>query len=78
MDQREIAPCSPYLVRPIRTIQRACLEAARTQDERLPECGKCTLRALCAPRPWVRVEYWRGPPQTPPPQIPRAEIRGAG
>ena len=39
-------PCSPYLVRPLRTLRVACHDAARTHDE-TPPCGACAVKPEC-------------------------------
>ena len=48
----ELEPCSPFLRRPLREIEQACLDRAAIRGEPPRACANCALVAICRPKVW--------------------------
>jgi len=43
MAQDMTNPCSPYLLRPIRSLRTACVQLQRRRAVAAPPCGSCAI-----------------------------------
>lgn len=60
-----MAPCSPYLLRPLRTFQQACSEIAASHPELIPPEGDAyTAAYACRSDYTLAIKYRARPPRS--------------